>query len=226
MTESPNQPDQFDRLLSEMHRVSKAVNGFTSEKAQLVALRALMHAAGITDASGNVPAATQPALSVVTPLVTEHGPQTHDMSGPDESDASSDAATDAKSNGRKSPRKGANGKKIYPRVKDINFRPEGKPSLRAFFAELEPKNFHEKNMVFVYYLEQHLGIEEVTLGHVLAAYDEIPEKSPTDPENSLRKTAHMTRGLDTASLKAIKTTHAGRNMIEFDMPARKGVKTA
>lgn len=215
MPESSNQPDHFDRLLSEMPRISEAVNAFTSEKAQRIALRALVHAAGLAENSGAAPA----ALSVVTPIVTEQVPQADDMNGPAEPDAG--AGTAAKPNGRtKTTRKPSN-KKNYPRVKDINFRPDGKPTLREFYAEKAPASFLEKNLTFVYYFEKYMEVEEITVAHVLAAYDEIPEKSPADPENSLTVTAHRKRWLDTANLKAIRTTHSGRNMVEYDMPVMK-----
>ena len=97
-----------------------------------------------------------------------------------------------------------NAKKTYPRVKDIDFRPEGKVSLRDFWAQKEPsENNHEKNLVIVYYLKEFLEVSAIEVGHVLAGYDDVGVKSPAIPDNSLMVTASQKRWLDTSDMKAI-----------------------
>jgi hypothetical protein len=117
-------------------------------------------------------------------------------------------------------------KKSYARVKDINFRPDGKVSLRDFATEKVPTNNHEKNLVFVYYLEEHLAVSGIGVGHVLAAYDEMGWKSPAIPDNSLMVTASQKNWLDTSDMKSIRTTHGGRNAVQYDMPIKKDSKSA
>jgi hypothetical protein len=112
-------------------------------------------------------------------------------------------------------------KKSWPRVKDLDFRPKGKQPLREFVAGKQPGSFYEKNLVAVAYLEEVLAIPAVGVGEVLAAYDECGWKPPTDPQNSLHQTSSHRKWLDTADMKAIRLTHRGRSMIQYDMPTKK-----
>lgn len=216
---NPHQWDNFDRLLDAMPRIADAVNMFASEDNQNTALNVLVRSLGIVDQSPTTAAAAEPNLSVVPPL-----PQ--DMQ---EDDSSSEATADEtvpQSATRKARARKSAVKKTYPRAKDINFRPDGKISLRDFAAEKQPTNFHEKNLVIVYYLEEFLEISSVEVGHVLAAYDECSWKSPSIPDNSLMVTSSQRRWLDTSDMKAIRTTHGGRNAVTYDMPIKKDKKSA
>lgn len=209
----------FDRLLSVMPQMAEAVNEFASEANQLLALRALMRALGLPDEPAPEDAA-EPTLAVVPPLASDPA-EDHDQgqAGPGASGAEQPTAA------RRRARKSA-ARKFWPRVKDINFRPEGKPSLREFAEEKKPDTLHEKNAVLVYYLEEILGIAAIGVGHVLAAYAECGWRSPAMPDNYLMVTACRKNWLDTSDMKAIKITYQGRNMVQFDLPRSKAKKSA
>src|SRR6266567_4620435 len=165
---APRDGESFSRLLEAMPRIAEAVNGFTSEESQRIALQALVRAIGLPD-----PAAGESPPIVPAP-VDDHA-ENHDA-----------GSTAQVVNGQPAPhrrrtRKPA-AKKSWARVKDINFRPAGKASLREFATEKEPANFHEKNVVAVYYLEEFLAVTSITVGHVLAAYEECGWKSPSIPD--------------------------------------------
>jgi hypothetical protein len=211
---NPQARDAFGQLLDAMPRIAEAVNAFTSEDNQRAALDALVRAIGLPDrpsAPGVLPA--EPLLSVVRP------PE-DDEAGDGEQDDAAGSGQDAHPEARQRRTRKVAAKKSWSRVKDVNFRPEGKQSLREFAKAKGPANFHEKNLVIVYYLEVHLEIVSVEVGHVLAAYDECGWRSPSNPDNSLAVTASKKHWLDTSDLKAIRTTHSGRNAVEFDMPTK------
>ena len=205
----------LDRLTEAMPKMAEAVNAFTLKDNQRLALQALLAAAGV--ASGPALAPEAPARLTMLPDLQ-----------PEESSDEKDTAPEASEPAAPKPtrvRKPA-GKRSFARVKDINFRPEGKVSLRDFWAEKKPTNNHEKNLVIVYYLEEYLDVTAIGVGHVLAAYDEVGVKSPAIPDNSLMVTASQKSWLDTSDMKAVKTTHSGRNTIQYDMPIGKDKKSA
>lgn len=224
MSTVPATEDTFNRLLDAMPSIAEAVNAFESKANQRAALDALLAAAGLPNLQpqSNEIRTTEPPLSVV--------PQLADASNEPEDPAPTAKVEDAQSSvvtsGRR--RRKSIAKKSWSRVKDINFRPEGKQSLRDFVAEKQPSNFHEWNLVFVYYFEEVLGETSIMVGHVLAAYDECAEKAPAIPDNSLIVTANRKGWLDTSDLQSggIKTTHSGRNTIKYDMPIGKHKKSA
>lgn len=209
--------DTFDRLLSEMPRIAQAVNEFKSEKNQRYALEALVNALGVP--APVAPRQTpEPGLTLVTPVVEEIEDETV---AEVEEDTSS---VIAKPRVKKTAAKRTPTKKIYPRAKDINFRPEGKPSLRAFVDEKQATTNNDRNLLIVYYFENILEQDQIGVAEVLAGYDEIGCKPPSIPDNSLMVTASQKKWLDTSDTKKIRTTHKGRNQVEYDMPDTKKSK--
>jgi hypothetical protein len=201
---------QFDRLLSAMPRIAEAVNGFASQENQRIAAHALMklamNAVGLLD---EPPPHGEPNLSVVPPLPDDR-PEDH-------GDAAVGASADQPTVARRRTRKPA-AKKSW-RARDLNFRPEGKPSLREVDAEKKPKNLNERNAVAVYYLEDILAIAGIDAGHVLAAYAECEWRVPADMENCLMVTSCRKDWLNTSDMKAIRLTNKGRNLVLFDLPS-------
>lgn len=212
--------DLLDRLIDAMPRMAEAVNSFELKDNQRFALQALLSAAGVH------PTVLEPArevnadrpLSIVPPLPAERS----------EVKVTADATGDEQTSSRTKRARKSNSKKSWPRAKDINFRPADKQSLRDFVAEKKPATIHEKNLVFVYYMAEVLGLSQVTIGHVLAAYDECGDKPPALPDSSLRSTAARKHWLDTAELQTVgvQMTHSGRNVVEHDMPMKKDKKSA
>jgi hypothetical protein len=216
----PNPPagGAFDRLLDAMPRIAEAVNAFKSEESQRVALDALVRAIGLPD---QPPAAIgEPVLSVVPPSAASIGVDSGVQDSPRQ-----DGQGAQRGARQRRTRKPA-GKRSWARVKDINFRPAGKQALRDFAAEKEPTNLLERNLVAAYYLDVVMGIGSIEVGHILAAYDECGWKPSGVPDNSLAVTACKKGWLETSDMKAIRVTQRGRNMVEYDMPAKKQQKTA
>lgn len=70
----------------------------------------------------------------------------------------------------------------------------------------------------VYYLQQILGLEGITLNHVYTCYREVGFKAPDAFGQSLRDTASRTGNLDTSNTNSIKITHRGVMFVEHDLP--------
>lgn len=201
-----SQYDHYRRLMEALPDMVEVVNKFDSKKSKHTALKALIGAFGVPNVSFAAPstAPSEASLTVVPPLASEEATAAVITAPAKKAVASKKAA-----------------KRSYAKVKDVNFRPDGKAHLRDFASEKAPSTFHEKNLVVVYYFEETLDFHEITVGHVLAGYEECGWKAPAIPDNSLQVTAASKGWLDTADMKAVKTTHGGRNTLKYDMPASK-----
>jgi hypothetical protein len=208
----------FDRLLAAMPSIAEAVNGFASEENQSTALRALLRTFGLPDGERAGEKTRQPELSVVPSPGDDH-PESNEQD-----EAGAGVSAEEQATRRRARRPGA--KKSAPRAKDINFRPEGKQSLREFVEEKKPGNLQELNTVAVFYLKEVLGIDAIDVGHVLAAYIECGWRLPGNLENSLSVTACRTKWLNTSDRKAITLTNPGRNLVLLDLPRIKAKKSA
>ncbi len=223
-THIPDDQDTFDRLLDAMPRIAEAVNTFSSEKNQRAALDALMRAVGITDVAVPVPSTTPPSsISVPNAESVDLGENVAEASyrGSDSAPASPEPAKTV-SNGTGEKRRLPTRK--WEPVRDINFRPADKLSFKDLVAEKNPTTMYQKNIVAVWWLEQVAEIEEIGVGHVVAAYKECDWREPSYPDNALQVTASRENWLDTKNMKAITTTPSGRNVVQFDMPLKKEKK--
>lgn len=211
-TASPTQTDLFERLLSRRAEIADFVNSFDSKKNQHAALDALVRAMGVpTTTSVAPPTVTQP-LTVVPPLA-------EDVSDPDAGDNAGDAAK----SGRK-PRKSTAPRRSFDRV-DVNFNPDGKQSLRDFVTEKNPTSHIEKFLVVVYYMQFTLEID-VTVGHIVSAYDAVGWRAPTDPSNTVSQVRSKNGWLDNSDPASIKATHNGQQTVKFDLPTAKDKKSS
>ena len=201
---APRVAGRLQELIDTMPSMAEAANAFASEENQRTALSAMLLAFGFPESPPAPAQSPEPGLSVVTPIDDSR------VDGPTES--APDTASAAVSR-RSRPRK-----KTAIRPIDIDFRPHGKPSLREFAAEKMPADNNEKNAIAVYYLTEILGVDTVEVGHVLAAYIECEWKIPANPADAIVKTAHRRRWLDSSSLKAIKLTFPGRNLVRLELP--------
>lgn len=191
--------------MAAMPGMIEIVNKFDSPKCQHMALQSLLSAFGLPSVAPTQGKTSDKTLAAVPSLDLE--------------------TTLASSGATPSVKKKATAKKAPKRVPvkvDVNFRPDGKESLRDFVAAKAPSSFYEKNTVIVVYFEDVLDFHEISPDHIVLGYDECGGwKAPADPSNSLAKTAHDKRWIDSSDFNAISTTHVGRNMVKYDMSAAK-----
>ncbi|MDK9556839.1 hypothetical protein QQF73_04310 [Marinobacter sp. M216] len=136
-----------------------------------------------------------------------------------ESEESKPKTTKAK----KSSSNGASPSKAKPKkapefLKNLDLSgPGDSPSLKDFFSSYEHKTNYERNLIFVHYLKEILGIEKVTLDHVFTCYRNVGQKIPKALEQSLRDTSKDRGWVDIDDLEDIKVPVAGYNHITHDM---------
>lgn len=220
---NPDDRDTFDRLLEEMPRIAEAVNTFSSEKNQRAALDALVRAIGITDAGAAEPPA-RPPISIHMPADETSDNDVAEVSADVVTETSPAAGETPKFNGASASKRRRSPARKWEPVRDINFRPADKQSFKDLVAEKQPATIDQKNIVAVWWLEQIAEIKEIGVGHVLAAYKDCDWREPSYPDNALQVTASREHWLDTKNMKAITTTPSGRNVVQFDMPLKKGKK--
>jgi hypothetical protein len=91
-------------------------------------------------------------------------------------------------------------------------------SLRDFYAKYKPtSNFH-RNLVFIYYLTNNLGMTGVNVDHVYTCYRDIQGIKTPNVYQSILDTTRYHGWLDSSSTEDIKVTIKGMNYLEHDMP--------
>lgn len=124
---------------------------------------------------------------------------------------------------KKSPSNGASVSKARPKkapefLKNLDLSgPGDSPSLKVFFSSYEHKTNYERNLIFVHYLKEILGIEKVNLDHVFTCYRNVGQKIPKALEQSLRDTSKDKGWVDIDDLEDIKVPVAGFNHLTHDM---------
>lgn len=109
-------------------------------------------------------------------------------------------------------------------VKDLNFKPKGKKSLDEFAEVKKPSSYYEKCTVSAYYLKHELVLSAITESHVYTCFKHMKWRVPANLSNTLAYTASQRGWLETSNLQDIKVTTMGENLIEQDLPKKKGPK--
>lgn len=107
---------------------------------------------------------------------------------------------------------------------DLVFVPDGQPALKVFFAEKSPTNDMEQVLVFGYYLQHTLGLQEFGPSHLLAAYKHVVKPVPADLRQTIRN-AKKKPWLSFTDIEHARLTTEGENVVEHDLP-RAGKNTA
>lgn len=190
--------DALNDLLKRMPEIAKAVSAFP-EGVQQAAFDAL-----ITAASGGG-AAAPPASGEST---AKPARQSRNRKRPAASDGDGAAKRQRRVGGSPSV------------IRELDLAPKGKMSLKDFVAAKQPKTQHDYNVLSVYYLVEELGVPTVTLNHVFTVYKDMRWREPSDLGNSVSLTSVRKRFLDTSNRDDIKLTPAGRNHVQYDLPAK------
>jgi hypothetical protein len=106
-------------------------------------------------------------------------------------------------------------------VKELNLRPEGKPSWRDFHAQKEPSTQEHIITIAVYYLKHTLDIEKLTPEHVFTCFKDINQRTPKNLPQAIRDIAKRKGWLDTSERGNIKITNHGENFVDHDLPTSK-----
>lgn len=110
----------------------------------------------------------------------------------------------------------ASKKPNFSATKGINFKPDGKEAWKEFAAAKNPTTLPEKALVAVYYMRETLE-RTVSTGDVIAAFDAVGWRNPSDPANNLQQ-AGSKGWLETGDSTNIRTVWAGEDYVKHDLP--------
>jgi hypothetical protein len=111
----------------------------------------------------------------------------------------------------------------YTFVKDLNLRPDGKETLRDFYAAKGAANLQEQVTVIVYYLTRVLELSGVGANHIYTALKDVGTPVPPDIGQTLRLTAARKGWIDSSKGDDLKLAVSGENFVEHELP-RKAAK--
>ena len=119
-------------------------------------------------------------------------------------------------------RKGGPSRSSPSLITNLNLRgTENVESLRDFYAKYKPTSNFQRNINFLYYLTEKLGITGITVDHIFTCYRDIPRLKAPNAYQSLIDTSRSHGWIDTSSTDDIKVTIKGINYLEHDMPRPK-----
>jgi hypothetical protein len=114
------------------------------------------------------------------------------------------------------PKKGKGEASSAPQVKkveDLDLRPNGKPSLRDYFKKFGKTTRNEKFLIYASYLEDQLGLEEVTPDHIFTCMLEVGDKPPKSLKQGLYNAARNSGWFKVEKGK-VKVTEEGKKKVE------------
>lgn len=137
--------------------------------------------------------------------------------------SSTDSEEDVGQQSNDGPKKPAKARKpaSYTFVKDLNLRPDGKPSLRDFYNAKQPVDRQEQLAVLLYYLTKTLEKTGVGTNHLYTAWKEVAAPVPPDIAHTARLTANRKNWVDSSKSDDLKLTVTGENFVEHDLPRKK-----
>lgn len=103
------------------------------------------------------------------------------------------------------------------RLSDINFYPNGKESLEDFYKKFTVNNDDENNLLFIYYLQEILGISPITVNHVFTCYHQegLNIRIPENLKQSIITTKFRRGWIESKERSNLSVTTAGVNKIKF-----------
>ena len=103
-------------------------------------------------------------------------------------------------------------------VTDLNFVPNDKPALKAFFAEKAPASDMEQVLVLAYYIQDTLGITAFGPGHILTAFKHVGKPIPVALRQTIRNVKKSKVWLTFTDIDSVRVTTEGENFVKHELP--------
>lgn len=100
---------------------------------------------------------------------------------------------------------------------DLSEHNGAEKSLKDFIAEKNPGSNVQKTATFVYYLENMLKLQEITIDHIFTCYKLMGYRMPNNLQQNLADTCSSRYGYIGRKDGKFTMTVVGNNYIEFDM---------
>ena len=102
-------------------------------------------------------------------------------------------------------------------VPDLNFRLDGKQTLKEFVDEKSPKNDLEVALATVYYMQHVMALTKIGPAHLMTAFKEAGKTIPVDVRQTIRNVRKSKIWLNFTNIEDVRTTTQGDNFVEHDM---------
>ncbi len=110
---------------------------------------------------------------------------------------------------------------VYTVIKDLELgAAEGRPALVEFMDSKFPLTNEERNIVFLYHLQQNLKLKAITPDHIFTCYKHARIRVPLNLDNSLRITTDQLGWIKTTKNGHMQLTPAGKLYIEQQLPKK------
>ena len=98
--------------------------------------------------------------------------------------------------------------------------PEGKQTLREFYAEKGPKTLQEQVTVVLYYLTRIIERDGIGANHIYTALKDVSVPIPPDIGHTARLTSNRKGWIDSSKSDDLKIAIGGENFIEHELPRK------
>jgi hypothetical protein len=105
--------------------------------------------------------------------------------------------------------------KPLKRLSNIDFSPSGKESLSSLYKKFTTTSNFERNLIFVYYMQEILKMTGISVDHIYTCYDALDLMVPENLPQTVRNTKSKTGWIETTDSLNITITVKGRNKIKF-----------
>jgi hypothetical protein len=106
-------------------------------------------------------------------------------------------------------------------LSDFDFRPSHKESLREFYTKYKASSNMENNLIFNYYLQEILALNDISINHIYSCYRHLGLKIPQFPQ-TLADTKARKGWIESANSSDLKVTREGINYLEHEMAKNNG----
>ena len=101
---------------------------------------------------------------------------------------------------------------------DLSGKDVGKSSLKEFVTEKAPSTNIERTAVFIYYLQNTLELEDISIDYVFSCYKDVNARLPANLQQNLTDTASSRYGYIEVNSGKYTVTTIGSNLVEHDLP--------
>lgn len=102
-------------------------------------------------------------------------------------------------------------------VGDIDFFPDGKLSLKDFFAEKAPTSDMDQILVLCYFLQHTVQSPQIGPGHILGGFKHVAKPVPKDLKQTIRNMKEKKAWLNFGDIETIRLTTEGENRVEHEL---------
>lgn len=96
----------------------------------------------------------------------------------------------------------------------------GRPSLVEFMDAKFPITNEERNLVFLHYLQNVVGLKSITADHIYTCYKAANIRTPLNIDSSLEQTANQRHWIKIDKSGHLTLTATGKNYVENQLPKK------